>query len=93
LSLLTWTEQGIQNISDSPGRIDAFKQAVQDAGGRLIFLYMLMGEYDVATLIEVADDETAARVMLNLARLGNVRSQTLRAFTEEETKNLLGSLG
>ena len=63
LSLLDWTQQGLASVSDAPTRIDAFKQAVQGAGGRVIFLYLLMGEHDFASLIEVADDDTAARIM------------------------------
>ena len=92
LSLVSWTEQGVKNIKDAPARIDAYKQSVADAGGRLIFFYMLMGDHDIATLIEVPNDETAARVLLNTARLGNVRSQTYRAFTEDESKSILNSL-
>ncbi len=52
LSLLQWTDQGIRNVKDSPQRYDAFKQAVQAAGGRVIFLYLTMGEYDLATVVE-----------------------------------------
>ena len=92
LSLVSWTEQGVRTIKDSPARIDAYKQAVTDAGGRLIFFYMLMGDHDFATLIEVADDATAARILLELGRGGNVRTQTMRAFTEAEAKDILNSL-
>lgn len=92
LSLINWTEQGIQSVKDAPARVDNFKQAVKDAGGRVIFFYMLMGEWDVATLIEVADDATAARVLLNNGMLGNVRTQTMKAFTEEEFRTIVGSL-
>ena len=92
LSLVSWTEQGVKNIKDAPARIDAYKQSVSDAGGRLIFFYMLMGDYDFATLIEVPNDETAARVLLNTAHLGNVRTRTYRAFTEDESKSILNSL-
>ncbi len=92
LSLVNWTQQGIEDVKGSPARIDAFKQAVQNAGGRVIFFYLLMGEHDFATLIEVSDDATAARVMLETARLGNIRTRTMRAFTEDEAKELLGGL-
>lgn len=92
LSLVNWTEQGVRNIKESPQRLDAVKQAVQAAGGRLIFFYMTMGEYDIATLFEAPDDETMARVLLSIAAQGNVRSKTLKAFTEEEYRRIIGAL-
>jgi uncharacterized protein with GYD domain len=89
LSLLNWTHQGVTDAEESAKRIEAFRQSVSDAGGRLIFLYMLMGEYDFASLIEVESDEIAAELMIRLGEKGNVRSQTMRAFTEDESKTLL----
>lgn len=92
LSLINWTEQGIRGVKDSPARVDNFKEAVRAAGGRVIFFYMLMGEWDIVTLIEVPDDATAARILLNNGTLGNVRTQTMKAFTEEEFRTIVGSL-
>ena len=92
LSLASWPDQGARNLKDSPSRLEAFKETVKGAGGRLIFFYMLMGEHDFATLIEVPDDATAARVLLELGRLGNVRTHTMKAFTEEEYREIIGSL-
>ncbi len=92
LSLLSWTEQGVRNVKDSPQRLAAVKQAVQSAGGRLIFFYMLMGEYDLAALFEAPDDETMARLLLTVASQGNVRTKTLKAFTEDEYLSIIGSL-
>lgn len=92
LSLVNWTDQGVRNVKESPQRLEAVKQAVQAAGGRLIFFYMLMGEYDIATLFEAPDDETMARVLLSIAAQGNVRTKTLKAFTEEEYRRIIASL-
>ena len=92
LSLINWTEQGIANVKDSPGRLDAAKQAIETAGGRMIFFYMTMGEYDLATLIEAPNDEAATSVLLALGSQGSVRSKTMRAFTEEEYRGIVGNL-
>jgi uncharacterized protein with GYD domain len=92
LALASWTEQGIQDLKSLPERIDAYKETVKTAGGRVIFFYTLMGEYDFMTLYEVADDETAARLALEVARMGNTHSETHRAFTEDETRALIASL-
>ena len=92
LSLVNWTDQGIHNLKDSPQRLDAVKQAARDAGGRIIFFYLTMGQYDIATLAEFPNDEVAAKFLLTLGSQGNVRSTTLKAFTEQEYRNIIGSL-
>ncbi len=92
LSLINWTEQGVQQINESPGRLDAAKAAIEEAGGRRIFFYMTLGEYDIATLIEAPDDETATRWLLGLGARGSIRTKTMRAFTEDEYRNIVGSL-
>ena len=92
LSLIEWTDHGIHNVKDSPQRLDTFKQRVQQAGGRVIFFSMTMDEYDLATLVEAPDDETYARVPLQVAGAGNVRTTTLQAFTEQEYRTIMGGL-
>ena len=92
LSLVSWTEQGVKDAKGAPARVDAVKQAAKDAGGRMIFFYMLMGQWDIATLLELPDDETAAKLLLKLGAAGNVRTTTMRAFTEEEFRTIVGTL-
>ena len=92
LALVNWTEQGIKSVKDSPRRLDQAKKLIEQAGGRMIFFYMTMGQYDLVTLYEVSNDEAAARVSLQLGMGGNVRTTTLKAFTEDEYKKIIGSL-
>lgn len=92
LSLINWSDQGIRNVKDSAQRFDAFKDAVTAAGGRVIFLYMTLGEYDLAALTELPDDSAAARLLLSVSALGNIRTTTLRAFTEAEFRGIIDSL-
>lgn len=92
LSLIHWTERDIGDVKASPQRLDAAKQLAQGEGGRLIFFYMLMEEYDLATLIEFPSEEAAARFALRLGQQGNVRTTTTRAFTEDEYKAIIASL-
>jgi uncharacterized protein with GYD domain len=92
LSLINWTDQGVRNVKGSPQRFDAFKQAVEADGGRVIFFYMTLGEYDLATLLELPNDETAARALLAVSALGNVRTTTLKAFTEAEFRSIVAGL-
>jgi uncharacterized protein with GYD domain len=92
LSLIKWTDQGIRNIKGSPQRLDAFKKAAETAGGKVIFFYKTMGEYDMVTLTELPNDEAASRLLLATGALGNVRTTTLKAFTEAEYRKIIASL-
>ena len=92
LSLVNWTDQGIRDVKDSPQRLDAVKQGAEAAGGRVIFFYLTMGQYDMALLTELPNDEAAARLALMVGSQGNVRTTTLKAFTEDEYRNIIGSL-
>ncbi len=92
LALMNWTDQGIRSVKDSPSRVEAARKAIEAAGGRMIFFYMLLGEYDMASLAEFPNDEAGAKFLLALGSQGNVRTTTMRAFTEEETRNLVASL-
>jgi uncharacterized protein with GYD domain len=92
VALQRYTQKGIENIKDGPKRLDAAKQALGAAGGKLIAFYLTMGHYDLVTIAEFPDDQTAARAGLSGGSQGFVRSETLRAFTEEEYRKIIASL-
>ena len=92
IALQRYTQKGIENIKDGPKRLDAAKQVLGAAGGNLIAFYLTMGQYDLVTIAEFPDDQTAARAGLSGGSQGFVRSETLRAFTEEEYRKIIGSL-
>ena len=92
ISLYRFTKQGIQNIKDSPARLDKAKKAVKASGGELKGFYLTMGQYDLVTVGEWPDDESAARFGLTLCSQGNVRTETLRAFTEDEYRKIISEL-
>src|SRR6266511_406445 len=92
VSLMHFTEQGIRNIKESPSRLDAAKKVFQGAGGELKQFYLAMGKYDIVIVAEAPDDEAVARITLSLGALGNVRTQTMRVFTEGEYRKIIGSL-
>jgi uncharacterized protein with GYD domain len=87
--LLKWTDQGIRNYKDTVSRADKYAGLVKESGGRLIQQLWTNGEYDVVLVLDAPDDETAAQLSLQLGALGNVRGQTLRAFTPEEMRNII----
>jgi uncharacterized protein with GYD domain len=82
--LMKLTEQGAKTIKEAPGRIEAGIKAWEAMGGKMKAFYILMGEYDYAAIGEAPNDEVAATFSLALASLGNVKTETHRAFTMEE---------
>jgi uncharacterized protein with GYD domain len=89
ISLVSWTDQGIRNIKEAPQRIDAFKKAVVSAGGKLNGFYVTMGKHDIVTIIDAPNDEAFANIVLNTGSKGSVRTETMKAFTEEQFRNIL----
>ncbi len=93
ISLLKYTQQGIKNIQDSPGRIAAARKAIEAAGGKMLSYHVTMGQYDGVALLEFPDDSVAATFALSIGKLGNASTETMRAFTEEEFAEIVGHLG
>ncbi|HVI96847.1 MAG TPA: GYD domain-containing protein [Anaeromyxobacter sp.] len=92
VSLVRYTDQGIRNVKESPTRLDAAKKAIQAGGGEIKQFFLAMGAYDIVIISEAPNDETAATMMLGLASLGNVRTETLRVFTESEFRKIISSI-
>ena len=91
IMLLRWTEQGIRNFKDTTRRADAAKSEAERIGGKLT-LYWTFGEYDLVCILEAPNDEAAMEFGLKVGSLGNVRTTTLRAFTEEEIAGVVKKL-
>ena len=91
--LLNWTEQGIKNIKDSPKRLDTAKALAKNLKGEIKKFYMTTGTYDIVLVLELPDDEAAAKFALSVGSAGNVRTTTLKAFPEASYRTIIGSLG
>ncbi|QEL21272.1 GYD domain-containing protein [Bosea sp. F3-2] len=92
IMLANWTDQGARNVNASPNRLDAAKQALKDMGGEFKAFFMTMGKYDMVIVCEAPDDAVQARFALQLAMLGNVRTQTLKAFPEAAYREIIRSV-
>ena len=90
--LVSWTHKGIENVKESPSRLDAAKRAFQAVGAQLKEFYLVMGQYDMVVIAEAPDDETAAKLALTIGSAGAIRTETLRAFTEAEYRTIVASL-
>lgn len=92
ITLGKYTREGVQNIKDGPERIQAARQAIEQAGGKWVGWYLTMGQYDFVVITQGPNAQTAAALTLAIGMQGNIRTETLRAFTEEEFKSLVEGL-
>ncbi len=92
VSLLQFTDQGIRNVKDSVKRAAASTAEAEKMGAKVTDAFWTMGAYDVVLLLDSPDDETVSAFSLKLGSLGNVKSQTMRAFRREEMESILAKV-
>jgi uncharacterized protein with GYD domain len=92
ISLVSWTEQGMRELKESPARADATAEFAESVGGKLVQLYWTVGPYDIVAIFEAPDDETAAAMQLTVGSRGAVRTTTLRAFGREEFERIIAKV-
>jgi uncharacterized protein with GYD domain len=92
VTLYNWTDQGAANAKDTVNRYQAAKQMVESKGGKIETILWTVGPYDIVVVADFPDDETGTAVNLQLASTGNLRSTTMRAFTEDEMKGITATM-
>ncbi len=93
VSLIHWTEQGIKNYKDTMKRLEAFTKLAESVGGNIRESLYTVGEYDIVVVSEFPDDETATAALLQVGSLGNVRTNTMRAFTADQMGGIISRTG
>ena len=84
LMLGRFTKQGLEGIEATEERLHKFKSLVEKEGAKLVSYYLLLGEYDMACFIDAPNPETIAKLALIVGIRGNVRTESMPAFTETE---------
>ena len=92
IALSNFTDQGIRNVKDTTKRADAVKDAAKKFGANMTQIYWTLGHYDLVAIIEAPDDKSATAFALAIGAAGNIRTETLRAFSKEEMNGILGKL-
>ena len=92
MTLIHYTQQGIESIKDSPARLDTAKELYKSLGAEIKSFYLAMGRYDVMVISEAPDDETASKLALTIGSTGAIRTETTRVFTEDEYRKLISEL-
>ena len=88
----SFTDQGIRGIKESPKRADAFKSLAAKAGVKVKEVFWTLGHYDLVTIVEAPDAATVTSVELAVASMGNVKTETLTAFSAEEFGRILSKM-
>lgn len=91
ISLVNFTDQGIRGVKDSPKRAEAVKAVAKKLGVTVKEIYWTVGRYDVVVVFE-GEDEAVTSTLLKVCSLGNVRSETLRAFSAVEMGRILSNV-
>ena len=89
VTLFNFTEKGAREIKDTLKRVEAAKSAAKQFGVTIKEVLWLQGQYDLVAITEVTDEIAAAALTLNTIKLGNSRTQTMRAFTAAEMAKIL----
>jgi len=92
ISLLRWTQKGIENVKEGPGRLDAARAAFHAVGAEIKSFHLVMGHYDAVVITEAPSDEAAAKALLSICSRGNVQTETFRAFSEDEFRKIVSAL-
>jgi uncharacterized protein with GYD domain len=93
IALSNFTDQGIRSVRDTVKRANAVQEAAERYGAKMTQIFWTQGAYDVVSIIDAPDDESATTFALAIGVAGNIRTQTLRAFSKDEMSGILAKLG
>lgn len=93
ITLVNFTDQGVRNIKDSPKRAKAFEELAKKLGATVKALYWTQGQYDLVVAVDAPDELTMSALILSVGILGNVRGETLRAFSAAEMAAIIKKMG
>ena len=88
----SFTDQGIRSVKDTAKRAQAFRASAKSMGVTVKDIFWTLGAHDVVAIAEASDDETMTALMMKVGSLGNLKSQTLRAFHESEMNQVLSKI-
>ena len=93
VSLINWTDQGVQTVNETLDRSDRIQEIARKHGARFEQIYWTVGPYDIVAILDAPDDESATALLLEAGSWGNIRTTTLRAYDREEMSGIIQRLG
>jgi uncharacterized protein with GYD domain len=91
ITLLRCTQKGIENVRESPNRLDSAKSVFPELGREITSFHLVMGRYDAVVVSEAPSDEVVAKPLLSVCSKGTAQTETLRAFPEDEFRKIASS--
>ena len=92
IAMLSWTDQGIRGVKDSPKRLLAAREAAKKLGVEIKQVFLTTGEFDLLSILEAANGDNVAKLIMMLGSQGNLRSRTVRAWPEAEYIKMISEL-
>lgn len=92
VTLVNFTDDGRENVDELPKRVEKIKQLKRSLGGEPKGFFLTLGQYDLVAFSKMPDDETVVQLQLTAAMEGEVETETLRAFSMDEIRDILGGL-
>jgi uncharacterized protein with GYD domain len=92
ISLIHWTTQGRAGLPAWRDRLEDGERLIEEAGGKLVGVWVTLGRYDVVEVFEAPNDEVALEIVTKLGQRGAEETETLRAFTREEAEQIIRKL-
>ena len=92
ITLMRWTSQGRMGLPAWRDRVEEGERLITENGGTLVGVYVTLGRYDVVEIFEAPDDEVAVEILMKLQRFGAEHTETLRAFTRDESEEIIRRL-
>ena len=89
---MRWTSQGLAGLTGWRERVEEGERTIEQAGGKLVGVYVTLGRYDVVEIFEAPDDDVAVEILMKLQRYGAEHTETLRGFTREEAEQIVRKL-
>jgi uncharacterized protein with GYD domain len=93
IALIDWTGEGVRDFKSSVDRYESAQGQMESMGVRFTSIYWTLGSHDIVAILDAPDDESVAAGLLAVAGQGNIRSQTMRAFSAEEMRGVIGKSG
>jgi uncharacterized protein with GYD domain len=89
---MRWTSKGLAGLPSWRERVEEGERTIEEAGGKLVGVYVTLGRYDVVEIFEAPDDDIAVEILMKLQRYGAEHTETLRGFTREEAEQIVRKL-
>jgi uncharacterized protein with GYD domain len=92
IMLASFTDQGIRNVKDTTKRADAFRELAKGSGATIKDIYWTLGQFDIVAIADAPDETVLTALGLALGKSGNVRTQTMRAFSQADMDAILAKV-